>query len=57
MINTLNFSEGFLQSDHSITEADLFEIYINIDFLSLDINIGISRLSSVSKTTRISELK
>ena len=57
MMNTSNSNEGFLQSNHSTTKADLFKIHINIDFPSLDINIGTSRLDSVLETTRISELE
>ena len=56
-MNISNFSKGFLQLNHSITEADLFRIYINIDFSSFDINIGISGLRLISETTKISELK
>ena len=47
MTNTLNSDEDFLQSNHSITEAGLFEIYININFPPLGINMGTSGLSPV----------
>ena len=57
MMNILNSDEGFLQSDHSTTETGLFEIHINIDFLFLSTNMGISGLDSVLETTRISGLE
>ena len=46
-----------MQSNHSITEAGLFGIYININFPPFGINMGISGLGSVLETTRISELE
>ena len=57
MMNTLNSGKGFLQSDHPITEAGLFETHINVDFPPFGINMGTNRLGPVSETTRISELK
>ena len=46
-----------LQPDCLTTEAGLFEIYINVNFPSFDINTDTSELKSVSETIRISELK
>ena len=57
MINILNSSKGFLQSDCSTTETDLFRIYINIDFPFFDTNMDTSRLRSVLKTTKIFRLE
>ena len=57
IINTSNFDKGFLQSDCLITETNLFRIYTNVDFPSLNINMGISRLRLVSETIKISELE
>ena len=57
IMNTLNSNKKFLQSDSSTTEADLFEIYININFPSFNINMSTSRLSSVLETIKISELE
>ena len=56
-MNTLNFNKDFSQSNHSTTEADLFEIHINIDFPPFGINMNTSRLGPVLEIIKISELE
>ena len=57
MVNTSNPGKGSLQLDHSTTEANLFEIHINIDFPPLSTNMGISGLGPAPETTRITRLE
>ena len=57
IINNSNFSKNFSQLNYLTTEADLFKIYFNINFSSLNINIGISGLKLVLKITKIIKLK
>ena len=56
-MNTLNLSKSFSQLNYLITEADLFGIYINVNFPSFNINMGISGLRPVLETTKIFRLK